>query len=187
MSYVCSIDGCDRIPSCRGWCRAHYERWRRHGDPLMTLTPRVSPERFWERTATEGDCVVWTGTLYRNGYGCARWDGKGRLAHRLAFFLRMGRWPDGILRHLCNNRRCVLHVVEGTYSENTLDSVAAGTHNLASKTHCVRGHEFTEANTRRSADGRKRWCRTCDRMWHERETEKKRAARLGINLEAKAS
>lgn len=28
----CSVDGCDRDVSSRGWCSAHYERWRSKGD-----------------------------------------------------------------------------------------------------------------------------------------------------------
>lgn len=30
---TCSIDGCATRAVSRGWCSAHYERWRRHGDP----------------------------------------------------------------------------------------------------------------------------------------------------------
>ena len=30
---VCIVDGCDHRPDSRGWCRMHYERWRRHGNP----------------------------------------------------------------------------------------------------------------------------------------------------------
>lgn len=34
---ACSIDGCDLPSHARGWCRTHYERYRRHGDPLIVL------------------------------------------------------------------------------------------------------------------------------------------------------
>lgn len=27
----CSIEGCEREPTARGWCRRHYQRWFRHG------------------------------------------------------------------------------------------------------------------------------------------------------------
>lgn len=35
----CSVDGCDKPSSSRGWCRMHYMRWRRTGDPL-TARPK---------------------------------------------------------------------------------------------------------------------------------------------------
>lgn len=34
---TCSIDGCGKPVHCRGWCSAHWTRWRRHGDPTITL------------------------------------------------------------------------------------------------------------------------------------------------------
>jgi hypothetical protein len=30
----CSIDGCENTVLARGWCRTHYLRWYKHGDPL---------------------------------------------------------------------------------------------------------------------------------------------------------
>ena len=33
-SFACSIDGCTSKVVARGWCNAHYLRWRHHGDPL---------------------------------------------------------------------------------------------------------------------------------------------------------
>lgn len=32
---LCSLAGCGRPSSARGWCMGHYKRWRRHGDPLL--------------------------------------------------------------------------------------------------------------------------------------------------------
>lgn len=36
----CSIDGCERRVVGRGWCKLHWTRWRKHGDPNY-----VRPER----------------------------------------------------------------------------------------------------------------------------------------------
>jgi hypothetical protein len=30
---VCAFEGCGRPRSRRGWCEAHYQRWRKYGDP----------------------------------------------------------------------------------------------------------------------------------------------------------
>ena len=33
MTRTCAVDSCGRPHLARGWCRAHYLRWQRHGDP----------------------------------------------------------------------------------------------------------------------------------------------------------
>lgn len=34
MSKICSIEWCEKEVFCRGYCRSHYKRLQRHGDPL---------------------------------------------------------------------------------------------------------------------------------------------------------
>lgn len=40
----CKVESCDDRAAARGWCRHHYARWRRGGDPLTPL--RRKPERL---------------------------------------------------------------------------------------------------------------------------------------------
>lgn len=35
----CNIEDCDKPVVGRGWCKKHYERWRRYRDPLFTPRP----------------------------------------------------------------------------------------------------------------------------------------------------
>ena len=32
---TCSVEGCATVVRARGWCDKHYNRWRKHGDPLV--------------------------------------------------------------------------------------------------------------------------------------------------------
>lgn len=49
----CSVLYCSAPVRSRGWCRTHYDRWKRHGDPLALVRPRrhVVPP-----TCSEDDC-----------------------------------------------------------------------------------------------------------------------------------
>lgn len=38
---LCSAGGCSSAVTARGWCAKHYQRWRRHGDPSVSLKPRL--------------------------------------------------------------------------------------------------------------------------------------------------
>jgi len=33
MAEKCSIKDCDKVAHCRGWCRNHYNKWFRYGNP----------------------------------------------------------------------------------------------------------------------------------------------------------
>lgn len=34
---TCSVEGCDKPHEARGWCAAHYRRWRIHGDARVDI------------------------------------------------------------------------------------------------------------------------------------------------------
>ena len=38
---ICAVDGCESPRRQREWCRKHYTRWWRHGDPLADHTIRA--------------------------------------------------------------------------------------------------------------------------------------------------
>lgn len=95
----CDIDGCERAVTARGWCKAHWLRWKRLGDPLPSTPLRQvysDPEaRFAAHTERRGACLIWTGTT--NGqYGILRIGAGKQVAHRYAWERARGPIPDGM-------------------------------------------------------------------------------------------
>lgn len=92
---------------------------------------------------------------------------KRRSVHQLVAEAFIGPRPDGLeVRHKDGDHRNARanNLEYGTHAENMQDMVRHGTGASINKTHCPKGHEYTEANTR-VYDGR-RWCRQCDRDYH---------------------
>lgn len=121
-SVACSIDGCDRPFSAKGFCLPHYGRWYRYGDPLKgTNRSRTPEEQFTATTARVGDCLEWTGYRTQWGYGQIHVEGRYVGAHRYAWQRANGPIPDGMnIDHTCHNRACVeiAHLRLATYKQN---------------------------------------------------------------------
>lgn len=80
--------------------------------------------RFWEKVNKSGEgCWEWSGTRSRSGYGVLKIQGHQVFAHRLAFRITNGGWPNVMVCHRCDNPRCVRpdHLFIGTAGDNQRD------------------------------------------------------------------
>lgn len=72
-----------------------------------------------------GPCHVWRGlpAVGSKRYGSFRIGGRTEKAHRVAFYLAHGRWPQPQALHRCDNRACVRreHLFEGDDTANARD------------------------------------------------------------------
>jgi len=112
-----------------------------------------------------GDCWRYLGGCNSLGYGKIYYNGKNDKVHRISAHLYLGFDLDSKLnvlhKPICNFRDCwnPEHLYIGTHMDNMSDRSEA-------KTHCIRGHEFSEMNT--SYYRGARICKACKReLAHE--------------------
>ena len=122
-----------------------------------------------------GKCWLWMGKIRDDGYVTFHDEnGVNAQVHRWAYMHFIGEIPKGLeLDHLCRIRHCVnpshLEAVTGRVNKlrgNTLAGINA------KKTHCSRGHEFSEKNTYRYKNHR--ICRPCACIKSRRYSQKRK-------------
>ena len=81
--------------------------------------------RFWSKVDRRGpdECWPWRAGRHWQGYGQFKLNGKKQLAHRVAFFIAEGMWPEPNALHTCDNPPCCnrAHLFEGSQADNMRD------------------------------------------------------------------
>lgn len=127
---ICSIEDCGRPHRKYGYCDAHFQRSVRGADMSAPIQQRhyAPSQALSARTRTEGECLVWTGSINDMGYGLIKVGGVVLRAHRYAWEAKNGPIPDGaVLDHICHNRRCVKvsHLRLATVAQNVWNRTGA--------------------------------------------------------------
>lgn len=133
----CSFPGCGRPLCARLLCNGHYQQLRR-GKDLAPIDIRYhggmsDQERLDDKTDKSGDCWVWTGGTFKNGYGQFSFKGRKTTPHRASFILAYGSIAPGLeVDHMCRNRLCVrpAHLQAVTRSENAQNREAQSNNKL---------------------------------------------------------
>ena len=143
-----------------GWFPKGHVYVRNNPPKIDRVMARVIP-------VPESGCWIWEGYTEPDGYGRVILDTVRYHVHKFVWEHFNGPVPPKLqLDHLCRVRCCAnpshLEVVTGRV--NSLRGESPAAHN-ARKTHCLRGHEFTQENTYlfKSKSGYGRLCRQCGR------------------------
>lgn len=134
-------------------------------------------ERFWAKTRTEGECLVWTGYTTEKGYGKFNIGGRILRAHRVSLVAATGAdIPEGLeVDHLCAVRACVRpdHLEAVRHRENLSrgESISGPSLRAEASGVCSQGHD-REVFWRLRGDGNG-YCRRC-RSDRARERQRER-------------
>lgn len=155
---ACSVDGCNGNAHhsvngvARGYCKAHYSRFLRHGDPLGGSTSTGDRLRFLNDVAVHhkgDDCLDWPFPKSNKGYSQVLIGERQIVTHRYICMIAHGLPPTPLheAAHSCGNTSCVnpSHLSWKTPVQNAADKLAHGTHI------CGEGHyaaKLTEEDVR---------------------------------------
>ena len=111
-------------------------------------------ERFFAKVNKTDNCWEWTAYTLYNGYGRFSYMSRTEYAHRVAWVITHGEWPNGAVMHTCDNPACVRpdHLIIGDQLTNIKDRNQKHRQYCGEKKTCRHGKEFVKnENGRRIA------------------------------------
>ena len=152
----CKVAGCYRGLIARGFCNAHYLRFKRKGhvEPDQPVRTQYGEALAWlTKHADYGgqECLPWPYAKLSSGYGTVDSAGRTRLAHRVMCELAHGNPPSPKhhAAHNCGKGKgsCVnpRHLRWATALENAADKNFHGTQIKGEKNH---NHKLTQHDVR---------------------------------------
>lgn len=135
--HICSVEGCDKPRTARGFCHNHWRLWRKYGDPHKRGNKKPAVDFIGSAVTYDGDeCLMWPYAL-KSGYGHVHYPGIRGTAARVVCTLVNGAPPTDRhqVAHSCGVRACVSpqHLRWSTAKDNAADRVTHGTSNRGSR------------------------------------------------------
>lgn len=99
---LCTIDGCERVHEAKGYCKLHYKRFKKHGDPMEDN----ANYRYTHGMTGTSEFHTWDAMLQRcenpNNPHYHHYGGRGITVceawHKFEnFYADMGKKPDSLL------------------------------------------------------------------------------------------
>jgi hypothetical protein len=147
-----------------------------------TPLPPERVDRFWAKAVQQpSGCWEWSGSVSPYGYGILVIRRRPTRAHRVAYELKYGRIPQGlVIDHLCRNTKCVnpAHLEAVTNTVNVLRGIGPSARNAVA-TQCVHGHDLADDNVV-IVPGGKRQCIECGRR-RTRDYQRRKRVRATIS------
>lgn len=106
---TCTQPGCEARHHARGWCRIHYQNWKRNGvpQPVQEQFRGSTEDRLRLYSRADGECLRWDRAHDEDGYGLVRFEGRDQRVHRAAYVIANGPIAPGYeVDHTCHTRDC---------------------------------------------------------------------------------